>query len=154
MNPNIHPNVFWVNIRTRGSQASICVRIFTQFTSQLLQFKLVGGFLAKSHFRHMGSCCIKGMHGFKQGLVRFLSWSKLQEHRLFHVLSLLSLNDNVNGQESPTTLAPNKERLFPPLPLKWHGFQRRSFCEGWRHCLQDRRACRRLSQGTSRGAGT
>ena len=33
MNPNIHPNVFWVNIRTRGSQASICVRIFTQFTT-------------------------------------------------------------------------------------------------------------------------
>ena len=35
MNPNIHPNVFWVNIRTRGSEASICVRIFTQFTSFL-----------------------------------------------------------------------------------------------------------------------
>jgi hypothetical protein len=24
--PNLGPNVFWVNIRTRGSQASICVR--------------------------------------------------------------------------------------------------------------------------------
>jgi hypothetical protein len=34
MNPNFHPNVFWVNIRTRGSQASICVRIFTQFTNK------------------------------------------------------------------------------------------------------------------------
>ena len=33
MNPNIHPNVFWVNIRTRGSQPSICVLTFTQFTS-------------------------------------------------------------------------------------------------------------------------
>ncbi len=33
MNPNFHPNVFWVKIRTRGSQASICVRIFTQFTT-------------------------------------------------------------------------------------------------------------------------
>lgn len=33
MDPNFHPNVFWVKIRTRGSQASICVRIFTQFTT-------------------------------------------------------------------------------------------------------------------------
>jgi hypothetical protein len=31
--PKFHPNVFGVNIRTRGSQASICVRNFTQFTS-------------------------------------------------------------------------------------------------------------------------
>jgi hypothetical protein len=30
--PNLGPKVFWVNIRTRGSQASICVRIFTQIT--------------------------------------------------------------------------------------------------------------------------
>ncbi len=30
--PNLHPTVFWVNIRTRGSQPSICVRLFTQFT--------------------------------------------------------------------------------------------------------------------------
>jgi hypothetical protein len=34
MNPNFHPNVFWVKIRSRGSQASICVRIFTQFTKE------------------------------------------------------------------------------------------------------------------------
>jgi hypothetical protein len=33
MKPNFHPNVFWVKIRTRGSQASNCVRIFTQFTT-------------------------------------------------------------------------------------------------------------------------
>lgn len=32
--PNLGPNVFWVNIRTRGSQASICVRIFAQFTNR------------------------------------------------------------------------------------------------------------------------
>ena len=34
MNPNFHPNVFWVKIRTKGSLARICVRIFTQFTSK------------------------------------------------------------------------------------------------------------------------
>ncbi len=33
MNPNFHPKNVWVKIRTRGSQASICVRIFTQFTN-------------------------------------------------------------------------------------------------------------------------
>ena len=31
--PNLGPNVFWVKIRTRGSQPRICVRIFAQFTS-------------------------------------------------------------------------------------------------------------------------
>jgi hypothetical protein len=30
--PNFHPTVFWMKIRTRGPQPSICVRIFTQFT--------------------------------------------------------------------------------------------------------------------------
>src|SRR5260221_4554396 len=39
--PNIHPNVFWVNIRTRGSQASICVRIFTQFTRRNMSKKIL-----------------------------------------------------------------------------------------------------------------
>ena len=29
------PKRFWVNIRTRGSQASICVRMFVQFTSDV-----------------------------------------------------------------------------------------------------------------------
>jgi hypothetical protein len=33
MCPNFHPTVFWLKIRTRGPQPSICVRIFTQFTS-------------------------------------------------------------------------------------------------------------------------
>jgi hypothetical protein len=33
--PNLHPTVFWMKIRTRGPQPSICVRIFTQFTITL-----------------------------------------------------------------------------------------------------------------------
>ena len=31
--PNLRPTVFWMKIRTRGPQTSICVRIFIQFTS-------------------------------------------------------------------------------------------------------------------------
>ncbi len=31
--PNLRPTVFWMKIRTRGPQPSICVRIFTQFTT-------------------------------------------------------------------------------------------------------------------------
>src|SRR5258707_14639509 len=35
--PNLGPNVFWVKIRTRGSQPRICVRIFAQFTSGIFR---------------------------------------------------------------------------------------------------------------------
>jgi hypothetical protein len=36
MSSNFHPNDFGANIRTRGSEANICVRIFAQFTTTLL----------------------------------------------------------------------------------------------------------------------
>lgn len=31
--PNLRPIVFWLNVRTRGPQPSICVPTFSQFTS-------------------------------------------------------------------------------------------------------------------------
>src|SRR5258708_6965218 len=81
----------------------------TQFAiHHLLQFKLVGGLCAKSHACHVVSSLVKGVHGFKQGAVLFFRWSKLQEQRLFHAPSLSPLNDSVNRQAVPTTLAPNK----------------------------------------------
>ncbi len=33
MSPNLRPNIFWLKVRTRISQPSICVPTFTQFTS-------------------------------------------------------------------------------------------------------------------------
>src|SRR5260221_11899313 len=93
----------------------------------LLQIKLVGLLFYKCNFRHMSRGCIKGVHRVKQGAVLIFSWCKLQKHRLFHVVSIASLKNFVNGQESTTTLAPKKERLLPPLPLKRRGFRRRRF---------------------------
>src|SRR5437879_1439048 len=33
MSPNLRPNIFWLQVRTRISQPSICVPTFTQFTN-------------------------------------------------------------------------------------------------------------------------
>jgi hypothetical protein len=33
MSPNLRPNIFWLKVRTRTSQPSICVPTFTQFTT-------------------------------------------------------------------------------------------------------------------------
>src|SRR5258708_38925247 len=41
--PNLGPNVFWVKIRTRGSQPRICVRIFAQFTTRAVAYDAVHG---------------------------------------------------------------------------------------------------------------
>jgi len=80
----------------------------------LLQRKLVGCFLAKGDFSHIITRCIKGVHGLKQGLVLFFSWCQLQEHRLFHACSILSLNNVVTGMGAPLPMPPNKERCIPP----------------------------------------
>src|SRR6266566_3319846 len=74
----------------------------TQFAiHQLLQLKFVGGFFGKGHARYIVTCCVKGMHCIKQGVVLFFSWSKLQEHRLFHASSLASIEKFVNRKEKP-----------------------------------------------------
>jgi hypothetical protein len=33
MSPNLRPNIFWLKVRTKISQPSICVPTFTQFTN-------------------------------------------------------------------------------------------------------------------------
>ncbi len=57
---------------------------------------------------------LKGMHGFKQGLSLFSCRCKLQEHRLFHVLSLSRWMKFVSRYMGTRPLPRNKERLLPP----------------------------------------
>jgi Pentapeptide repeats (8 copies) len=78
---------------------------------EFLQFKFVGGLLTKRDLSHIIASSVKGVHGFKQGLMLFSCRRKFQEHGLFHRTSILRIEKSVNGQESPTTHAPNKERL-------------------------------------------
>src|SRR5947209_7325551 len=37
---NLRPIIFWLNVRTRGPQPSICVRTFSQFTTYIAGLKL------------------------------------------------------------------------------------------------------------------
>jgi hypothetical protein len=60
------------------------------------------------------------VHGFKQGAVLIFSWSKLQEHRLFHTLSLAAIEKSVNRLH----LMRLKPAIASPLPFKRRGFRR------------------------------
>jgi serine/threonine protein kinase len=41
--PNLRPIVFWLKVRTRGPQPSICVPTFSQFTSAALDYAHASG---------------------------------------------------------------------------------------------------------------
>jgi hypothetical protein len=52
--PNLRPIVFWLKVRTRGPQPSICVPTFSQFTMNVLtngRFPIQ----AKRHYGFLGS---------------------------------------------------------------------------------------------------
>src|SRR5258708_35604615 len=89
---NIHPNVFWVNIRTRGSQASICVRIFTQFTVYQ-EYSLFCNPLLKSH------------KSFPEPIIAELITKVAEDPEP------LSANNDPEGQESHKQLHQSRGRL-------------------------------------------
>jgi hypothetical protein len=61
------------------------------------------------------------MHRFQQGVVLIVSWCKLQEHRLFHVLSRARLREVVKWIGLPNP-SPKQGTLFIPR-INDEGFQ-------------------------------
>jgi len=62
-----------------------------------LQFKLIGGLFSTGDLCHIITRGIKGVHRVKQGAVLFWRWDKLQEHRLFHGLSVAGIERVVSS---------------------------------------------------------
>jgi hypothetical protein len=100
------------------SQLSSKVVGGTQFAIyQFLQRKFVGCLLSKGDLSHVVSSLIKGMHGLKQGLMLFFSWSKLQEHRLFHASNVAPLIEVVNSLSPRRALPPRSKETGLPRPI-------------------------------------
>src|SRR5258708_2213136 len=85
------------------SSSQVCITF-------LLQVKLTCRFVGICHIAYIVSRCIKGVHGFKQGLALFLSWCKLQEHRLFHRRIVSYMSDNVNGGNSSPDVEDRRQK--------------------------------------------
>ncbi len=78
-----------------------------------LQRKLVRNLRFKRLLRNSVAGSIKSVHGVKQGLMLVVSGSQLQEHRLFHGLSIARLREIV-------TSIPLRRRAIPPRH-EWTG---------------------------------
>ena len=81
--PNIGANVFWLKVRTRGPQPSICVPIFSQFTKNALANHKV--YISLTKIRVYGSYHqkIRGSPHWYTQLI--LVYSVLCQHRDYNV---------------------------------------------------------------------
>src|SRR2546423_10923030 len=93
----------------------------TQLTvHEPLQCKLVRSLRSPGDRSDVVGRRIELRQGVKQGLVLFFSWSKLQEHGLFHRTSVSSLRGNVTMQEE-TQPKPQTRTRHSSRPMKGDG---------------------------------